>query len=284
MRKGSVIALSIIALLLVTAGVLFGAVFCLRSQSVKVVGDSPITISKEDIISTAGLKKGQSIFLIDKEKALNNIEAKFPYVKVIQIKTTSLTEIEFVVRARHKMFYAEDDTKYYIMDEELKVVDIAEKSGEVVPEEISKLIHINNFDIDSSTFVCDFIGSDEQRKATYELYNAMINSVKKGEGEDVAYIDREDVKTEIREVEFNSFKTFNTITITTKYGVKLNIENPQNEMSNKVNLCYIAINQYLSSEEVEQQEKATKGTIKIYYDIENTQKIIYIPEKEAELD
>ena len=116
MRKGSVIALSIIALLLVTAGVLFGAVFCLRSQSVKVVGDSPITISKEDIISTAGLKKGQSIFLIDKEKALNNIEAKFPYVKVIQIKTTSLTEIEFVVRARHKMFYAEDDTKYYIMD------------------------------------------------------------------------------------------------------------------------------------------------------------------------
>ena len=286
MKKGAVIVLSITTLLLVAAGILFGAVFCLRYQSVKVVGDSPITISKEDIISTAGLKEGQSIFLLDKEKAINNIEAKFPFIKVIQVKTTGLTEIEFIVRARHKMFYSETASKYYIMDEELKVLDILEKSAESSSDEVSKLILINsnNFSIDSSTLVCDFVGTDEQREATYNLYQAMINAVTKNDVEDIAYINRDDVKNEIRQIEFKSHSTFNTIIITTKYGVKLDIENPQNDMANKINICYIAISQYLSSEEAIEQSKVTKGTIKIYLDLENKQNIIYIPEIETELE
>ena len=88
---------------------------------------------------------------------------------------------------------------------------------------------------------------------------------------------------EIKAIEFKSFSTFNAIIITTKYGVKLDIENPQNDMANKINICYLAISQYVQSEDEIEQSKATKGTIKIYFDLENNQKLVYIPEIETEL-
>ena len=124
MKKGAVITLSIVALILVLTGVLFGAVFCLRTQKVVVLGETPVTISKEDIVSAAGFKKGESIFLLDKEKAISNIEAKHAEIKVVQIKTTSVTEIEIRIRARHKMFYTTFGENYFILDEDLKVLDI----------------------------------------------------------------------------------------------------------------------------------------------------------------
>ena len=114
-------SLSIVIIFIALTGVLFGAVFRLRSQTVSVIDFDVVEVSKKDIISASGLKNGQSIFMIDKQKAIDNIEAKIPYVKVVQIKTTGITEVEIVLRSRHELFYTEFQDKFLILDEDFIV-------------------------------------------------------------------------------------------------------------------------------------------------------------------
>ncbi len=289
MTKKSVIWLSIFGFLIVLIGVLFGTVFCLRTQNVTILGDTPISISKEDIIRTADLKKGQSIFMIDKDEAINKIEATYPYVKVIQIKTTSINEIDIRIRSRHDMCYTKKNNNYYILDEEFKVLNIIEANlDEEETNEPTNLIYIDEgaLNISSSTMICDFVGSDYQKNVMYELYISMTTAVTKteGDGEDTkeVYFTRTDMCDMIKDIQFEDYETFNKIIITTKHGVKLDIENPTENLQNKINICFSTIDYFLNSAEVATQEKATKGTIKIYYDLENNQKCIYIPEVNEE--
>lgn len=282
MKKGTIVTLSIIAFLVVLAGILFGAVFCLRSQTVTIVGDGTVAVSREDIIKTAGLKNGQSIFMLDKEKAINQIEAEYPYVKVIQIKTMSVTKIDIRIRARQPMMYAQVGENYYILDEELKVLNIfsvtEQQSSQI---DINKLIKLTNVKIDSSTMLCDFVGEEYQQIAGDNFYNAMTNTFKKdvGEGVDV-YFNRADVCEMIKEIEFQEFKTFNKMILTTKYGVKLDIENPAQDLTNKINICYLTIQTFLNSENVDVQSKVNSGTIKIYFDLDDNMKCVYVPNQQ----
>jgi len=277
--------LSIILIIGAIIGVLFGAVFCLRTQTVKFMGDSPILPSKEQIIKTANLKNGSSIFMLDKETATNNIEKTYPYVKVIQIKTTKLTSVEFIIRARHQMYYAEFNDNFYIFDEDLKVLTInmpEESIPAVEPTNLTK-IEKDILNMTINTKAGDFVGNAYQSKVAHDLYNAMINTVTKVENEGSAeekrvYFTRDDVKDMIRLVEFEDYKTFSKIIITTKHGVKLDIEKPTSELTKKINICFSTIESFLTSEEQSVKEKANSGTIKIYYDLDGNQKCIYVPQ------
>lgn len=271
MSKRAIIGLSIMVFIVILASILFGVVFCLRNQTVKVLGETPISIPREDIIETAGLENGSSIFMLDKEKAIRNIEAKFSHIKVVQIKTTSLTEIQICVRARHEMFYVEANDKYYVMDEDLKVLDILDKTA----GEQTNLIKIEaeGMDISAATMTCDFVGSKEQRDATYNLFVAMTTVVTK-EDNDEEYLSRDDIKAKIDNIKLEKFETYNKILITTSYGVVLDIENPQTDMQNKINICFSAIKQFIADE----NDKEKSGTIKIYYNAEGALTSVYIPQ------
>ena len=277
MKKSSIILISIIAFVLALMAILFGAVFCLRSQTVTVLGDKSISISKEEIISSAGLKKGQSIFLIDKEKAISNIEAKHAEIKVIQIKTTGLTSIEIRVRARHEMFYTIYNDRYYIMDEELKVLEIKEIETEEGINPVPQLTHIkdNSLNINNSTLKCDFVGNSFQQQASYALNEAMQNNVKEVlENNEKVYYTRTDFVDMFKYVEFETFESFNHIIITTKHGVKFDIENPSIDLSDKLNICLASVNALIE----EGENRQASGVIKIYYDVNGVQHNIYIPD------
>lgn len=271
MTKKSVIILSIFIGLIVIMGVLFGAVFCLRKQEVQVVGETPITVSREEIITAAGLESGQSIFMIDKDKAINNIESKFSHIKVVQIKTIDLMTIQFIVRARHAMFYAHENDKYYILDEELKVLDILESTA-TKPNNLTEIKN-GDLDIDSATMKCDFVGTQSQRDITYNLFVAMHTTVTKTVDEEEVYLTRQDICEMLLEIDFENHDTYNKIIIATKHGVKLDLENPSNDTQRKINLCFSAIEQFIN----DQNDKEKSGTIKIYYDEFSTIKTVYIP-------
>lgn len=266
MTKGKIITLSILLFVITLIGVLFGVVFCLRQQEVTVIGESPITPSREEIVSTAGLKKGKSIFMLDKEKAINNIEQKYPYLKVVQIKTKSVTKIDIRVRARHKTYYTKAGTKYFVMDEDLKVLEVSE----VQPLE---LIYIkeNTLNINSSsTLPCDFVGTKKQTQTLNGLFKAMYTQVvkeKDANGNNV-YFTRQEICTIIKEVELKSFDTFDKIIATTSYGVKLDIENSTKEINKKINICFALIN----------ENNYTKGTLKLFNDLDGELKYAYFEE------
>jgi len=242
-------------------------VFCLRNQQVKVVGATPITISREEIISAANLKNGQSIFMVDKNKAIQNIESKYPYVKVVQIKTTDLMSVDIIVRARHEMFYTEFNNNCYILDEELKVLDIVQPGVE--PINLTK-IENGNLNIDELTLKCDFVGTKKQSKIVSNLFKSMVTVVTK----DGQYLEREDVKDVLSSIKFETFNTFDKVIITTSYGVKLDIENPSHNLQYKINVCFSTIDEFLIAE----NNKEKSGTIKLYFDLENNMQCVYISE------
>lgn len=271
MTKRKIIGLSISLVLIALIIVMFSVVFCLRKQTVTIDGNNPISISKKEIISTADLKNGKSIFMLDKVQATQNIETKYPYVKVVQIKTTSLTEINIKVRARYDMFYVDVDGIYYVLDEDLKVLRI-EKT-----EEPTNLVKISdNLKIDEKTKEGCFVGSKLQKKSILNLYKAMVTVVTKTEGETETYLNREDVSLFIKDIKFENYNTFNKMIITTSYGVKLDIENPTKDLQNKINISFSTIKTFLSNPEPTVQEQAESGIIKLYYDLSNKLHCVYL--------
>ena len=268
MTKGKIITLSILLFVITLLGILFGVVFCLRQQDVTVVGDSPVTVSREEIITTAGFENGKSIFMLDKDAATNKIEQKYPYVKVVQIKTTGVTKIDIRIRARHEMFYTKFGENYYVMDEDLKVLKIIDNGVEPVG---LTAIKENCLNINASTLICDFIGDEFQTNSINNLFEAVYSTVKK---DDNNYLTRQEISALIKNVELKTYNTFNKIIITTSYGVKLDIENPERDMNNKIYFCFEKIKEYIN----DANGKETSGVIKLFYDLEDTLKFAYIEE------
>ena len=124
MSKGKIIAISIIGFIVVLSTVLFGFVFCVRKQSVSFVTE--LSVTEQQILESANIKNGRPILLLDKEQAIQNIETKFPNIKVIQIKTTSLFAVEIVVRERFSLYYTENEDKNHkkSMSDCFKVSDV----------------------------------------------------------------------------------------------------------------------------------------------------------------
>ena len=179
---------------------------------------------------------------------------------------------------RSEMFYTESENEYLIMDEDLKVLNIIEKNLESEPSnEPTNLIFIttDSLKINKETNICDFVGSKQQKQAIYQLHKAITNNVKSVQDNKSEYYTRDDMKDILKEVKLQEFDTFNKIIITTKYGVKLDIENPQKNMADKINICFSTIRALIS----EGNDREQSGTIKIYYDLDNNQNCIYIPDQ-----
>ena len=103
-----------------------------------------------------------------------------------------------------------------------------------------------------------------QREASQNLYSALLNNVKTKTEEETEYYSRADFSSIFKTVEFEEFETFNKIIVTTNYGVKFDIENPNKDLTNKLNICLTAMNSFVLDES---DNRENSGTIKIYFDL-----------------
>ena len=71
-----------------------------------------VDITEQDVIKTANIKSGEPVLMLNKEEAISNIENKYPKLKVVQIKTINLNEIEIVVRERFSLYYISANESY----------------------------------------------------------------------------------------------------------------------------------------------------------------------------
>lgn len=309
MNKKKIITISIIsvlaAILLLTI-ILFGFVFRLRHQKVVIVGDDELyeyvenektPLSKSKILSAAGLKNGKSTFLIDKAQAINNIEQAFPYVKVIQISTTGVSTIEIRLTCRYEMFSykLEDNSNYYILDEDLKVLSITKQNPELP---IINPISLKNngetnveniLKISSKTKVGDFVGSKYYRNVISNLYTSIYRSalledetgnLNFAESSKTHYASREEIKQIITSVEFKTgntlTETYTRIILTTNCGIKIDIGKPEEDLLNKVNLCFLTINQ------MDEENFLKQGTVQYGYDKNGQARPIYVTNNSAD--
>lgn len=256
--KKTIIVTSIIGLLIASIAVLFGAVFCLRNQNVTFL-DADIVYEKQDIISAGGLKSGEPIFMIDKDNAISKIESAFPDIKVLQIITTDVTSIDIRICSRYATYYVENnDNIYYILDEELKVL-------EIVGEEPINLIKINK-SIDGDYIAGDFVMTDLSALMT-EMYKAVYTT--KLPETSVGKQAHIDMCAEVANVSFDKGYTlsgeYDRLIITLRSGVIIDIGRPDTDLENKMNICFTAI----------EENSYTKGRVRVYYNRDNNEKYEY---------
>lgn len=264
MTKKSIIISSILLSIVALMAILFGAVFRLRNVSVEVQPGANITVTNDKIVESANLKKGKSIFMLDKQSAINNIEQTYAEIKVVQIKTTNLMSVKIIVRERKGMFYAEHNSAYYCLDEDLKVLRLTE----VEPTNLIKIT--TDIGITSNTKKCDFMSQD-YAKITYNMFVGMYTNVKV-EGR---YAERDDMCNLVESIEIktahaltedgNGGFEYTNLILKTRAGVVMQIANPNTDLGRKINICFAAyFNPAVDN---------TKGRIVIKYDGTN----VYLP-------
>lgn len=282
-KKAKIITISIVLSLLALIAILFGAVFCLYRQDVVFVGvrSNTINITDEDIIKSADLKRGRPIFSLDKETASNNIERDYPYLKVIQISTVSVIEVEINVRERYEMYYTYSDStkKYYILDEELKVLNIVDDEptgmtkieGTILGEDGTDILGIT-----SNTVISDFLSTENYRDITYNLFISMCSTVMIDDSGTDRYVERDDIKSMVDSLQFAKGytlqETYDRVILNLSNGFVIDIGKPQDELQDKVNVCFKAMESFI-------EEGETGGTIKVTYLDNGEEKIHFIRNK-----
>ena len=245
MTKKSIITTSILLSILALIIVLFGAVFRLRQVDINIAlpEGSTISVTKEDILNASKLKMGGSIFMVDKQSAIDNIEQTYAEIKVVQIKTTSVMRIEIKVRERIEMFYAEYQNTIYCMDEDLKVMRIFAKTTESEPTNLIKIE--TDIGITSNTKKCDFMNktyADICYKFFVGMYtNVMISG---------RYVERADMCALVKTIKFekahaltedgNNAVAYTNLILITHQGVTMQIANPETDLGTKLNICFAA--------------------------------------------
>lgn len=85
-----------------------------------------ITATDEEIIESGEIKMGGSVFFCNKNKYIEKIESKNPYIKVINIETVFPSKFVIHVAERQEIFAIEHNDQFYITDDEFKVLKITD--------------------------------------------------------------------------------------------------------------------------------------------------------------
>lgn len=282
MTKKRIIIISIIVFVLALILILFCAVFCVRKQTVTFTGErteNTLNITDESIVQSAGIRNGSSIFSLDRDKVIQNIETTYPYLKVVQVNIVSAIRVEITVRERYEMYYTDFREKYYIVDEELKVLNIVDTVptglSYIYPNVLDDTTNTNVLGVTSNTNVCDFLGSENLQDITNNLYVSMCRTVMVDAGEGREYVNREDIKNIVSSIQFGYDYTiqngrYDRVIISTSYGFTLDIGMPQSDLDYKVNVCFSTIDTLIS-------QGRESGTIIYGYDVNGNVDIKFVP-------
>lgn len=154
-------------------------VFTVEDVTILIPEDATIAFDKAKILDTSGIKKGQSVFVINKEKAKASIEKQFPTLKVTDIERVPPNKVRIHLNTRVPIFKIRlgDSDDFAILDREFKVVAIDKNSDSDGFYEDNKIVTISGylFDADEGC-LGDFIGSEACDIANLKT---IVNSLEK---------------------------------------------------------------------------------------------------------
>lgn len=253
-KRAVIITSSIILGIIAILTTLFGVVFRVRQIDV----DASSEFNKYHVIDVSGLSKGGSIFGVDRDKVVSNIEREFPYARV-RVNLTGFTSVKITLTARKPLYYLVHEGAYYILDEQCKVLEITHN-----PDSAVQYVLLNNvFEITENTYAGEFL-SNKYTQVCEDLYTSLC--IKWGlQDEGGELIEREDmcqIIDSIKFVQVNEFKgRVDKMIISTSYGTTISIIDPQQNIDLKVNMAFSALNALIARGKGEE----TSGEISVRY-------------------
>jgi hypothetical protein len=250
---------------------LFGVVFCAWNIDLSYQDDFVYKNQTAEILTASKLKKGSSIFAIDRNEIANNIEIAYPNLKA-KVNLTGFNRVKITLSNRTPIYYFVQEGVYYVLDEDCKILDVTNDA--LVADKYIKLE--NNFSASESTVAGQFVGG-KYADICKDLFKAMYMYLGEDADNDGVLdsdtITREDMRAVITSIKFSKvsdlYGEVDKITLATAYGVRINITQPQYNLGLKANKAFSALRQLNDSDKI-------SGNINIVYtyDQNNNQSIV----------
>lgn len=267
MKKGWIIAISVIVAVIGLLVLLSFTVFSLKDIEIDWrTSKEYILKSDDEIIENANFKKG-SVFFHGKKKYINQIEKYEPYIKVLNIETVFPSKFVIHVSERQEIFAVYHKEKYYICDDDFKVLRLAD---EFISDQSNSILLKGLNIADEDYAVGDFMDVQNYQPIYSALYEnnrplgeqkAMIESIEMKELYD------ENIKQTqpVISLKFFNGQTYNIIN--SSYGLKYKV----NLMLEVFSQIYTYIGQTINvngEDIVLSEENLKNATIEIrnYYD------------------
>ena len=165
MKKKWIIALSVIVAVILLAVILSFTVFSLKSVTLDYrTSKENITATDEEIIESADIDLGGSVFFRNKQYYIDNIERENPFVKVINIETVFPSSYVIHIAERQKVFAVEHNGQYYIVDEDYKVLEINEQTDAIL---------LNGLEISGTSYA---VGEFMEVENSQPIYSALYEN------------------------------------------------------------------------------------------------------------
>lgn len=263
-KRAVIITSSILLSLIMIITILFGVVFRVRNIDIVASQDFMYKTQTKDILSDSKLRKNISIFSVDRDEIASNIEKEWAYARA-RVNLSNFTSVKITLSNREPLFYLVQDKKYYILDEECKVLEITNNA-----DLATQYILLNNvFEVTEKTSAGDFL-NNKYSNVCEDLYYALYSSavlnleVEDGTFED-RHLNREDMIEVISGLKFTQVTELkgkvDKLIMTTSYGTTISIIDPQQDMDLKVNMAFSALRTLIERGKGEE----TSGTILVRY-------------------
>ena len=268
-KRSVIITTSILVGIVAIFTILFGMVF--RVRDIQVVHNKDFYHKTEinQIIKDSKLRKNTGIFSVDRDKIAYNIEKAYPNVRVDSVNISSFTSVKIKLSNREPLYYAVEEAKYYILDEDCKVLEITNDA--VRAEDYIRLENV--FNVGDSVEVGDFLNGKYVKVCSNlytSLYTYAVLNLNDGTGtfED-RYLEREDMCEVIEDISFTQVNELkgkvDKLMLNTSYGVKISIIEPQKDMGLKINMAFSALRTIIAQDIQDGTDLATSGTIAVRY-------------------
>lgn len=132
MKKAWIVVSSIIVAVVGLIVLLAFTLFSLRTVEVDFrTSRLRLTATESEIIESADIRLGSSVFFRNKNKMAERIEVAHPYAKVINIETVFPSKLVVHIAEREELYALAFDGGHYICDNELKVLRIDDNFSSV---------------------------------------------------------------------------------------------------------------------------------------------------------
>ena len=273
-KRSVIITTSILVGIAMIFTILFGVVFRVREIKIVCAQDFCYNTQVNEILSASKLKKNTSIFSIDREKIIDNIELNYPYAKA-NVNISSFTSVKITLTNREPLYYIAQNERRFILDEDCKILDIISEQ-EYADKGYKYILLDNVFNVSEDATAGQFL-SGKYAKLCNNLYNSLYSNAVLNIGEDSdsdgkpneKYLDRADMCDILTSIKFvqesELYGKVDKLVMTTTYGVKLTIIEPQSGLDNKVNMAFSALRQLIKNDKENSTTLSTTGTINVDY-------------------
>lgn len=282
-KRAVIITTSIIVTIILVFAILFGAVFRVRKIDLKYGEDFVYRAQVNDILTAGNVKKNESIFSVNRDEIASNIETAYPYARV-SVNISSFISIKIKLSNRTALYYFVQEGVYYILDEDCKILEISTESQDAQ----GYILLTDVFSVSETTTAGQFL-TNKYTSVCCQLYkaiyaNAMLNLGNDSDGDGIAdeqYLTRDDMCNIVTNIKFDKVSELSgqvdRLIISTSYGTKLTIVEPQNNLNLKVNMAFSALRQLILNDETNATDFATKGSINVVYNYEENNNLAPTP-------